>query len=338
MAQQHRLRRPLVLLALLALPALALASCAGGPRVPLVPDRFRIPEGFRIVGYFPSWSGDPESIEYRALTHVCYAFARPTAEGSSEPIPNEEKLYRVSALAHEAGAEVLLSFGGGGEGDDLPLNAVAADISSTEAFIERVMDLISRYNLDGIDLDWEYPGEETSEDFARLVGSLAARLRAEGKTLSVAVGADGTHGRFCPDSAVEAADFLNVMAYDDGFGEPPGKNHSSYAFARSSLDYWIVERGAPRSKVVLGVPFYGRSLSDRHSISYYRLRKEHRVAAADDEAGGFGYNGFDTIRAKAVNQARYRAGGIMIWQLNQDADGEGSLLNAIYDAVKEPID
>jgi len=318
--------------------SLSLASCASGPRVPTVSDRFRIPADFRIVGYFPSWSGDPESIQYRALTHVCYAFASPTADGSTAPVPDEDKLYRVMALAHAAGTKVFLSLGGGSVGAADSLVAISADPGLTAAFAQRLVDLVSRYNLDGIDLDWEFPDADTEAGFASFVGAIAARLHAEGKGLSLAVSGGGFHGRFFPDGALADADFLNIMAYDDGYGEPPGKNHSSYSFARGSLDYWILGRGVPRAKAVLGVPFYGRDLATRRAISYYRIRKGHPSAAASDVAGGYGYNGFDTIRAKAVNLARYRAGGIMIWQLNQDAEGEDSLLNAIFDAVKEPRD
>jgi GH18 family chitinase len=303
-----------------------------------VSDRFRIPSDFRIVGYFPSWSGDPERVQYRALTHVCYAFVAATKDGSTYPIEREEKLYRVMALAHAAGAKVLLSLGGGEEGAADSLARISSDPLLTERFVGRLLDLISRYNLDGIDLDWEFPTEETKLGYASFVHAIAQALHAAGKELSIAVSGDSLHGRFFLDGVFEDADFLNIMAYDDGFGAPPGRNHSSYSFASGSLDYWIGERGVPRAKAVLGVPFYGRSLADRRSISYYRIHELYRRSSSADEEGNYGYNGFDTIRAKAVNLARYRGGGIMIWQLNQDANGEDSLLNAIFDAVKVPRD
>jgi len=129
-----------------------------------------------------------------------------------------------------------------------------------------------------------------------------------------------------------------VMAYDDGYGQSASVPHSSYAFARSSLDYWIATRGVPATKVVLGVPFYGRSLVNRKSRTYRSLLEEFPAAATSDVAGTFAYNGPDTLRAKVVNQARSRAGGVMIWQLNQDALGPSSLLSMIYDTVKEPIE
>jgi chitinase len=313
-----------------------LASCANLPRVPVVSEGYHIPADFKVVGYFPSWSGDPKSIQYQALTHVCYAFAVPTFDGDYQAIAHEDKLYRLMALAHDGGARVILSFGGWNDGKPNAYDTIASDPGLTERFAARLLDLCSRYNLDGIDIDWEFPKPDTAAAFADFIHALALRLHAEGKLLSIAVSANGYSGKNYLDSVIEDVDFINIMAYDDGYGEPPGKNHSTYAFAREALDYWIGARNAPRDKAILGVPFYGRSLSDRRSISYYNIHKGHYGSASGDEAGGYGKNGFDTIRAKVVNQARLRGGGIMIWQLNQDANGSDSLLNLILDTVKEP--
>jgi spore germination protein YaaH len=154
----------------------------------------------------------------------------------------------------------------------------------------------------------------------------------------LAVSAGPDNGQFVSDEAWQAADWLNVMAYDGQWGHEARSPHSSYAFTRSALDYWLEVRQLPVSKVVIGVPFYGRSLIDRHSRTYRSLLEQFPEAATADAAGGFNYNGPDTMRAKVVNQARLRAGGVMIWQLNQDARGASSLLSLIYETVKEPVE
>ncbi len=314
---------------------LMLISCAtGAAYIPTVPAGYRIPADFRIVGYFPSWSGDPKNIQYRALTHVCYAFATPRTDGSYADLPNERRLMDLAARAHAAGAKVLISVGGGGTGYEDALAAIAADPVRIERFVDASMDLIDVYGLDGIDMDWEFPA--TPLDFALLMHALSMRLHEAGKELSVAVSATSFHGKDYLDTVIEDVDFLNIMAYDDGYGTP-GAHHSSYWFAQAAMDYWLTTRGVPKAKAILGVPFYGRSLKDRHSISYSKVLGADPWASSADVSGEFGYNGFDTLRAKAVNLARLRGGGIMIWQLNQDASGSASLLNAIFDAVKEPV-
>ncbi len=316
---------------------LFLISCATGPAyIPAVSEGYRIPADFRIVGYFPSWSGDPKNIQYRALTHICYAFATPMMDGGYAAIPNERKLLDLTARAHAAGVKVLLSVGGGGTGYESALAAIASDSVLTEQFVDNSMDLIGEYGLDGIDMDWEFPTTLDALSFSLLMHSLSTRLHEAGLELSIAVSATSFHGKDCLDSVIEDVDFLNIMAYDDGYGLP-GAHHSSYWFAQAAMDYWIEARGAPKAKAVLGVPFYGRSLKDRHSISYIKVLGVDPWAFSADVSGEFGYNGFDTLRAKAVNLARLRGGGIMIWQLNQDAGGSASLLNAIFDAIKEPV-
>ena len=89
---------------------LLLAGCASQTAyIPTVGADYRIPAGFKIVGYFPSWSGDPKTIRYRALTHVCYAFASPTMEGGYAKIANEDRLIDLVTRAHAARVKVLLS-------------------------------------------------------------------------------------------------------------------------------------------------------------------------------------------------------------------------------------
>jgi chitinase len=322
--------------ALILLPLLA--ACASQTAyIPTVSESFRLPADFKMVGYFPSWSGEPKTIQYRALTHICYAFATPTMEGGFDKIEHEDKLIALVTKAHANKVKVLLSMGGWNTGEPNAYDTIAADPTLLSTFSENTMTLIARYCLDGIDMDWEFPTASTAQIFADLMHALSEKLHVAGKQLSIAVSADATHGQYYLDGIIQDVDFLNIMAYDDGYGTP-NVHHSTYWFARAALDYWMGTRQVPKAKAILGVPFYGRSLKDRHSKSYFLLRKADPRASASDVSGEFGYNGFDTLRAKAVNLARVRGGGIMIWQLNQDANGSDSLLNAIFDAVKEPVE
>ena len=129
------------------------------------------------------------------------------------------------------------------------------------------------------------------------------------------------------------------MAYDaTGPWAPdrPGP-HSSMAFARDNVRYWL-DRGLPRAKTVLGVPFYGYGFADGKSDewSYRRVLETYPEAAAADQAGStVYYNGVATIRAKARYAVDERLAGIMVWSLDSDAPGAGSLL-AVLDAVLRP--
>jgi chitinase len=318
-----------------------LAGCSTlQPHEPIAPvgSGYGIPEDFRIVGYFPSWSGDPDRIQYRALTQVNFAFMAPTMEGGYRQVISPEKLARLTAFAHSYGVGVLASVGGWSDDGTNVFSVIAADPALTARFIEATDELMGRFSLDGIDIDWEYPRAAEADNFAGFIHAIAESLHAQGKILSIAVSADSANGRNIKPEVIADSDFINIMAYDDGLGTPLYVHHSTFAFAEKSMDYWLLDREVPASKTTLGLPFYGRSLTTRKAYTFRSIVDRDRAAPYKDVSRGIGYNGFETIRAKTVLLGRARGGGVMIWQLNQDGEGADSLLNAIFDAVKTPIE
>jgi GH18 family chitinase len=154
-------------------------------------------------------------------------------------------------------------------------------------------------------------------------------LRESGRALSAAVIAEGhEHGAFIHREVFDAIDQLNIMAYDWHY-QVEGRNHSPYALAESSLNYWL-GRGCAPQKAVLGVPFYGRTATT--SAAYREILARDPDAAQRDGSEGILYNGIPTIRKK-TELALEKAGGIMFWELTQDALGADSLLSAIHATV-----
>jgi chitinase len=333
------MRRLGVLLALLVsvLGIMTLSGCASAPAfkpIPVVGPGYRIPDAFRVVGYFPSWSGNPDSLQYPALTHINYAFLSPRADGTYCRIDEPGKLAKLIALAHSYDVKVCISLGGWNDGKTSAFDTISADPGLMTLFLSNTMEILDRYCLDGVDVDVEFPTEKTKAQYTALIHALAERLHPEGKTLTLAVSADAGNGDSISDDAIADADFINIMAYDDGLGTRRMVHHSTYGYAERSLDYWIDRRNVPQAKAVLGVPFYGRNFTTRRAKTFRSIVEDSPDALGKDLSHGYGYNGFTTIREKAINLGQERGGGIMIWQLNQDASGSNSLLNAIFDAVK----
>lgn len=128
------------------------------------------------------------------------------------------------------------------------------------------------------------------------------------------------------------------MAYDatgDWNPNAPGQ-HSSLEFAKSSVDYWL-KRGLPKSKAVLGVPFYGYGFGDAYrkgEYAYSEVVAAYPGAENLDQVGNtIWYNGMPTIIAKAEFVKAQGLGGVMIWSLDSDAPGEKSLLSALAKAL-----
>ena len=293
---------------------------------------------FKVVGYYPSWKPDRLScVDFNVVTHICYAFAIPTAEGGLLDLENPDTARALIRSAHENGARVLLSVGGWSY-HDTPLENVFMEATADEErlarFAENILAMCEEYGFDGVDMDWEHPRVDggSAGRYENLMRMLAEELHARDKLLTAAVLSGATaDGNIYYDAAahtnavLNAVDFINVMAYDGGDGE----RHSSYEFAVDCGTYWKDTRGLPAYKVVLGVPFYSRpGWADYGAI----------LAAVPDACQGdralyngmeVWYNGPGTIEKK-TEYALENLGGVMIWELTQDTDQEDeSLLQAI---------
>lgn len=282
------------------------------------------PNGFKVVGYMPFWAGSASSIDYDKVTHINYAFALPRSNGTLEPVPNAGKLQEIVSLAHQKGVKVLIAVGGwdigDGGGNDSRFTQLAASSSTRTAFVNNLVNLVNQYDLDGVDMDWEYPREGNEpQNFELLMEELGQAMRSRGKLLTAAVVASGWTAGGVLNGVFDDVDFLNLMAYDGG------NPHSPYSYAEQSLNYWV-GRGLPRSKAIIGVPFYGRNGGQ---FVTYRDLLAQGASPDSDSFNGFSYNGIPTIKAK-TELALQSAGGIMIWELSQDtSDPQTSLLVAI---------
>lgn len=278
----------------------------------------------KVVGYMPSWDGDMSDIQYDKLTHINYSFLLPNSDGTLRDIDEPSKLQRLVSLGHAEGVLIQIAIGGWNDGDDSAFEVLAQSAVTRTRFVNNVMSFVETYDLDGVDMDWEYPNPGASADnYELLITELAAALHSEGKILTAAVVALGWTGGGVKSSLFDDFDFLNIMAYDGG-----GTNgHSPYSYAVSSLNYWL-DRGLPAEKAVLGVPYYARP-------SWQPYRSKINANAANicrDSDGSDFWNGIPTIREKA-ELARTRAAGVMTWELSQDTHNGTSLLTAMYEAV-----
>ncbi|WP_233160881.1 glycosyl hydrolase family 18 protein [Actinophytocola xanthii] len=314
-----------VLLAfLLALPALVpTATAAAAPEVGAAA---ALPNGFRSVGYLPSWSGSVNSVQYGKLTHINYAFVLPNSNGTLQAVPDPGKLSSLVSLGHANGVKVSLAVGGWNDGNDSAFEALAANAGSRTTFVNSVVGVVNQYNLDGVDIDWEYPDPGTSgNNFTALMRELADAMHSRGKLLTAAVVSGGNTAGGVQPAVFGYVDFLNVMAYDGG------SPHANYDWSIASAEYWK-SRGLPAAKTVLGVPFYSRP----DYYTYAQLVAMDPANANRDCATVNGvsqcYNGLPTIRRK-TQWAMANAGGIMNWELSQDTTGSTSLVSAIYEVA-----
>ena len=325
-AYLSRRRRRWGAAALAAVTAAAGLVFAAAAPVAAAPSAAALPNGFRSVGYLPSWSGNVNSVQYSKLTHINYAFVLPNSNGSLQGVPDGGKLSSLVSLGHSNGVKVSLSIGGWNDGNDSAFEALAANSGSRTTFVNSVVNVLNQYDLDGVDIDWEYPDPGTSGDnYTALMQQLSNTLHGQGKLLTAAVVSEGDTANGVQPAVFGYVDWLNIMAYDGG------SPHANYDWSIASANFWK-SRGLPASKTVLGVPFYSRP----GYLTYAQLVAMDPANANRDCVNANGaqqcYNGIPTIKRK-TEWARANAGGIMNWELSQDTTGSTSLVSAIYEAA-----
>lgn len=298
---------------------------------------------FKIVGYYSEGLFDEplSNLQLDKLTHVMYAFLMPDlkADGSLIPIEKPEQLKEMAALAHQQGAKVFIAIGGWSY-NNIPLAPVFETMTATEEtrdnFIVNVLAFVKEYDLDGVELDWEYPTEASQGAYEALVVDLSRALAGEGKELSAALngGWSATEGpavsKLVSDKCLEAYSFINVMCYDTN-----NADHSPLWFSDTSISYWL-NRGMKPEQIVVGIPLYARPswAQYRHLVALDGDNAYNDYAPANEQFTLESYyNGLNTIAEKTAIALR-RAGGVMLFDVNEDTNDEYSVVAHIDQLVK----
>ncbi|KAG0213830.1 hypothetical protein BGX28_003504 [Mortierella sp. GBA30] len=244
-----------------------------------------------VVAYWTDWTSaamPPEAIPFDKVTHVNYAFSIVTSD--FKPVfETDYLLNRVVKAAHDKGVKVLISIGGW-TGSQY-FSPLVASMQGRKTFIDGAVQLVKDYNLDGIDIDWEYPGrlgsacntfdeEHDATNFLKLLKELRDALSSlpDGQKFEISLATrivpfDGPNGLMTDVSEfAKVVDHINVMAYDinGSWGSVTGAN--APLSGPGQLNYaggaqaWI-DAGFPAEQINMGVPFYGRSLISQMDMS-----------------------------------------------------------------------
>ena len=217
-----------------------------------------------VVVYVTSWSEVMPDPQY--MTHINYAFGHVNESFNGVKIDNEERLRQIVDLRKQKPElKVLLSIGGWGSGR---FSEMAANDEYRRAFAADCDRVVKEFALDGIDIDWEYPtssmanissSPDDTENFTLLMQDIRAAIGNE-KELTLATVASARYIDF--KAILPSVDFVNIMAYD--MASAP-KHHSALYPSGHSGDITSdgavtahLKAGVPPSKLVMGMPFYGR--------------------------------------------------------------------------------
>ncbi|MDB5271873.1 MAG: chitinase [Chitinophagaceae bacterium] len=295
----------------------------------------------RVMGYFPSdAAGWENNVQYTKLTDLVVAFLNPDNSGDLQYTGafSQTSFNLLLSNARSNGVRVFISSGGA----STVFSTTAADPAARTNYIAQVISFIHTNDLDGFDLDWEFPKTTTDKDNHELLlhdmrHALDSLYTLTGKKveLSIAVGGELGHTAYLNSNALQYIDLLNVMAYDAPASAGP--NHSSMTFAENAVTIWNGNMLVPKNKIMLGVPFYGRPTAGNSSYQTFNALSSGNPSAAynADYYNNEYYNGAPTLQTKASYVQSNGLAGIMIWQLGQDRTDQYSLLSAIYEITSQ---
>ncbi|KAG6327916.1 hypothetical protein ID866_11173 [Astraeus odoratus] len=233
--------------------------------------------------YYAGWhssEGAPlSSIPWDKYNTLIYAFAETTPSVHNITLNGSapDVFPQFVTKAHAHGVAAHASVGGWSGSRWFSSNVATAE--NRTAFVQTIVDFASQYNLDGINLDWEYPGKQgvgcnvvNADDVTNFLTFLQEfRNDPIGMelTLSAAVPVFPYQGADVPGFA-EVLDYIVIMNYDiwGSWSSTVGPNAplndtcaapaDQQGSAVSGVNAWS-QAGFPLNKIVLGVPSYGHS-------------------------------------------------------------------------------
>jgi chitinase len=242
-------------------------------------------EDLKIIGYVAGYENyDPALVDAKKLTHINYAFANIVdGEPKFELTTDSVKISKLIALKKSnPKLKILYSIGGWVWSNHF--SHTAAYKENRIKFAISSVKLMKKHGFDGVDLDWEYPGQRGEDNdfrpsdknnFNLLLEEIRKELEKVGAIdnkhylLTIATGADQAYiDNTDLGKAHKYLDFINVMCYDfyHGWFFQTGHHANLYPskkekFTGNSGQEAIrrhIKAGVPSNKLIMGIPFYAR--------------------------------------------------------------------------------
>ncbi len=307
-------------------------------------------DGPVVAAYVTGWNADMPLPDCSVLTHINYAFGNVNKTYDGVIIQRPDRLRQLLELKKNNKIYIVLSIGGWTAGG---FSEMASTEKRRKAFAKDCKRIVKDFGLDGIDIDWEYPSSSEAgissspadiDNFTLLMKELRKALGKD-YLLSCATIADA---RFVDFKAIDPyVDLVNIMMYD--VGNPPYHHASLY---RSEMSGRVtaeeafqahLDAGVPVNKLVMGVPFYGRSVQGFGDSSFGALVKRNDATRMWDDVAKAPYLVKDgemvctyedaeslSWKCKFIKEKGMR--GAMYWEYRCD-DETGTLRNAVWNGI-----
>ncbi|KAI8610718.1 glycosyl hydrolases family 18-domain-containing protein [Chytriomyces sp. MP71] len=270
---------------------LKLVGGCGGPARDVAGDLFTLlwvvqgalaaTPGKVLVVYLPNWTGVSAS-------QINFS-SRQTGVNSDFTVQDPGGLSAFAQQVHASGAKALISIGGWGTA---PFSQAFSTSANRATFANSIASYLTANNLDGVDLDWEYPNEQgacgavygptDAANYLLFLQSLRAAL-GPNKLITAATAIHPfLDAKGSPSADVSQFakyfDWINIMAYDLnqiwGLNSGPVAPLQTDKFGMAAPNASIVDAvknwihsGFPANQIALGTGFYGHYVTTQSDIS-----------------------------------------------------------------------
>ncbi len=216
----------------------------------------------------------PEIPDPNMFTHLIYSFGVFNDSLDEAVIKYPEKLKTLSDLKKQNPVlKIILSF------NDVRregFSEMTRDKKKRKSFVKSVKEIVKSYNLDGVDLDWEFPTIEwgghtaSPEDDKNYILLVKDLRKALGKKAWISYYSNNSGNWIDHKGMLPYVTYVNVSGYNLA-GPQEGKPllHQCPLYPSSTTGDWCVSKvikrhmdlGIPKDKILIGIPLFGRGIA-----------------------------------------------------------------------------
>ncbi|KAI9723675.1 MAG: hypothetical protein M1812_000975 [Candelaria pacifica] len=345
----------------------------------------------------------PQDIPAGKLTHVLYSFANVRPDSGevylTDAWSDTDKHYPTDSW-NDTGTnvygcikqlfllkkknrklKVLLSIGGWTYSSNFAQPA-STDAGRTK-FADSAVQLVKNLGLDGLDVDWEYPSDDAqAANYVLLLQKVRDGLDRFGAEVNarfeLTIACPAGHKNYTKLHLKDMDRYLdswNLMAYDYAGSWDDCAGHQANLFhceskpdcspfsTDNAIKYYVAQ-GINASKIVLGMPLYGRAFAstdgpgkpfsgvgggsfEQGIWDYKVLPQQGAVEKMDHESGAtysydpnqrlmISYDSVEMAKKKAQYIQQRGLGGSMWWETSGDRPGKAGLIGTVYDSLGGP--
>lgn len=174
--------------------------------------------------------------------------------------------------------KTLIALGGWNDSHfSMSYSDLVASEANMDHFVAQATRFVIQYGFDGLDFDWEYPGDpgrpEDKARFVTLLRKLKAAFQPLNLMLTIAPSCSLARAAVSYDipALATVVDQVHFMSYDIHGAWEDFVDHHAPLYRRATdasdaevisegLNYWLAQ-GFPREKLIFGIPAYGRSFT-----------------------------------------------------------------------------